>query len=90
VTLTELNERLCKWHVNKYGKSDVDMVRTALKTVEELGEAAKAILKRDWENAAEECCDVFFLILHLCRGLGVDLLEEAEKKLEVIERRLLK
>lgn len=90
MTMPELECRLAKWHEAKFGTRDVDLVRTALKGSEEQGEISKAILRRDWSNAAEECADVFFILLHLCRGLGIDLLDEAEKKVAVIEDRLLR
>lgn len=88
MTLEELHSRLRNWHFIKHGRHTVDLVRTALKTSEEVGEIAKAVLKADTENAAEEVADVFLCLLHLCRGLGIDIVEQAEKKLKVIERRI--
>jgi NTP pyrophosphatase (non-canonical NTP hydrolase) len=66
------------------------MVRTALKGCEEMGEIAKAVLKGDKENLKEEIADVFNILMHLARGIGVDIMELAEKKLLIIEERLKK
>ncbi len=88
MTLTQLEDRLAKWHKNKFGTRDIDFIRTVAKGTEELGELSKALLKRDWNNASEEVCDVFFVLLHIARGLGMDLMTEAALKLDVIEKRL--
>lgn len=88
--IEQLESRLSQWHWEKYGTTVPDMVRTALKGCEEMGEIAKAILTKDKKNLREEIADVFFILLHLSRGLGVDLMVLASEKLPVIEDRLKK
>jgi NTP pyrophosphatase (non-canonical NTP hydrolase) len=90
MTLEHVEQRLRDWHLTRYKSVDPDMVRIALKACEEVGEIAKAVLKGDHQNLREEVADVFFLLIHLSRGLGTDLLTLASEKLPVIEERLRK
>lgn len=90
MTLDQLNIALTEWHRDKYGTAVPDMVRTALKGAEEMGEIAKAVLRVDRDNLEEELADVFFILLHLARGSGFDLMKIAGKKLCVIQDRLKK
>jgi len=88
MTLKQLQERLTQWHIDKHGRAEPNMERTALKLCEETGEIAKAIIRKDTKNLEEEVADVFIVLLHLTRGLNKDILELAESKLIVIEQRL--
>lgn len=53
MTLTELEDRLTEWHRKKYNRTDIDLLRTAAKAGEEVGEVLKATLKGDTENLKE-------------------------------------
>lgn len=43
--------------------------------------------RRDTQ-VAEECADMFLILLHICHSLNIDLGEEAECKLEVCKGRI--
>jgi NTP pyrophosphatase (non-canonical NTP hydrolase) len=88
MTLHDLRYRLAKWHEKRFGTAKVDALRQVAKLFEEGGELAKAVLKGDDDNAAEEVADCLFVLLHICRALNLEIMEAAEDKLLVIERRL--
>ncbi len=86
--MDDTESRLADWHRRKYGGRPVDVQRTAVKAMEEMGELARALLRGDDANAREEAADVAITLTHLVRGLGGSLREEVERKRVVIEARL--
>jgi len=88
IEINEIDEKLRKWHLKKYGSERVDLQRSVVKLLEEAGELARAILKGDIENAKEECADVAIIVAHIARGLETSLFEEMIAKYHVLEKRL--
>jgi len=88
MTPKEANSRLKKWHIEKFGTDVTNPHRTMVKLTEEVGELAKGILREDVPNILEECADIFNTMSHIVRFYGGDLMDEVEKKIGVIEKRL--
>lgn len=98
LSLSDFGAHMRKWHEAAYPGRHVDLVRTAFKAQEEMGEMALAMrlyLHGEREQAAElelqiaeECVDVVMVLFHLTRGLGLNLENQLLRKLQVIWDRL--
>jgi NTP pyrophosphatase (non-canonical NTP hydrolase) len=84
---TDLESRLARWHLRRYGSAISSRFPTFAKLLEEVGELAAALVQND-AHAREEAADCAIVLVHLVRGLGGSLEEEMWRKLEIIEQRL--
>lgn len=96
LTLALLERELERWHVEKYGRSNVIPHATLAKLFEELGEFGEAVRNAQASDRSEslsdevsiEAFDVLAVVMHLVRNYGGSLSKWAPKKLAVIFERL--
>lgn len=88
MNLIDLDERLSRWHRDKFGGKPINRGRTITKLGEEFGELCRAALEGDENGVAEEAADMVFILAHLIRSTGLSLGATLEAKLCIIEMRL--
>lgn len=87
--MEDLYTDFLKWYELKFGKDNLkETHRAVLKLSEETGEVAKAFLKFDEDNLKEECADVFLVLLRIAHTQGFNLIDEAKRKLKILQKRL--
>lgn len=58
-----------------------------LLVITEVAEATEAFRNQDYENFKEEIADTFIRLIDICSGMNINIVEEINKKLDVLEKR---
>ncbi len=82
----DLKELAQKAHSNAkekgFWEGEKNFLEALMLVTSELGEAAEAYRKDDWNNVKEELADVMIRIMDLAHGFGINIEEEIIKKME--------
>ena len=70
--LNKLTSAIKLWSVDRNLHTQ-DPTKQALKSLEELGEMAKALLKNDQEELIDAVGDTYVTLVILCQQLGIEL-----------------
>lgn len=78
-------ETIDAWSRKTFGHSGA--LKRALRMNIEIAELLSALENTEFENAGEECADVFIVLSQVTAALGKDLMDEVQKKMDINEQR---